>query len=118
MVAEPKAPPSVTFEPSPEPSPRRWLRRVKLVALLLMAAFYIWAGTSHFTRQEFFLSLMPPYIPFHGAMVALSGLCEIAFGVLVLIPRTRSFAAWSIILMLIAFLPVHVHMLVNNHLYP
>src|SRR4026207_725388 len=119
MVAEPSFRSGAMPEPSPEPRRRplqtalRWL---KVVLLVLMAAFYIYAGTSHFTRQEFFLSLMPPYIPFHGAMVALSGLCEIAFGVLVLIPRTRSFAAWSIILMLIAFLPVHVHMLVNNHL--
>jgi uncharacterized membrane protein len=50
--------------------------------------------------------------------VYLSGIIEIVLGVLVAIPRTAAMAGWGIILMLIAFLPVHVHMLVNNHLYP
>jgi len=83
-----------------------------------MAAFYIWAGISHFTRPEFFLNLMPAYMPLHTELVYLSGIAEIVLGILVAIPRTAMFAGWCIIAMLIAFLPIHVHMLVNNHLYP
>jgi uncharacterized membrane protein len=57
-------------------------------------------------------------MPLHTELVYLSGIAEIVLGVLVAIPRTALFAGWCIIAMLIAFLPVHVHMLVNNHLYP
>jgi uncharacterized membrane protein len=102
--------------PSELGSPRR--RPVKSVLRWVMAAFYVWAGVNHFVRPEFYLNLMPPYIPLHTELVYLSGIIEIALGVLVAIPRTAAMAAWGIILMLIAFLPVHVHMLVNNHLYP
>jgi uncharacterized membrane protein len=102
--------------PNETSPPRR--RPIKSALRYLMAAFYVWTGISHFTRPEFFLSLMPPYIPLHAEMVSLSGIAEIVLGVLVAIPRTAAFAGWGIIAMLIAFLPVHVHMLVNNHLYP
>jgi uncharacterized membrane protein len=62
--------------------------------------------------------MMPPYIPAHEAMVALSGVVEIVLGLLLLVPRTRVVAAWAIIAMLVAFLPVHVHMLVSSDLFP
>jgi len=97
-------------------APRR--RPIKSALRYVMAAFYIWAGVSHFTRPEFFLNLMPAYMPLHTELVYLSGIAEIVLGILVAIPRTAMFAGWCIIAMLIAFLPIHVHMLVNNHLYP
>jgi uncharacterized membrane protein len=102
--------------PNDVPKPRRW--PIKSALRYLMAAFYIWAGINHFTRPDFFLRLMPPYIPWHAGLVALTGVLEIAFGVLVAIPRTARLAGWCIVLMLIAFLPVHVHMLVHSELYP
>ena len=92
----------------------KWL---KIGLLALMAAFYVMGGVNHFLNPDFYLEIMPPYIPAHGTMVALSGVAEILLGVLVMVPATRRWAAWGIVLMLIAFLPVHVHMLVNNHLY-
>jgi uncharacterized membrane protein len=104
------------MQPNDSPRPRR--RPIKSALRYVMAAFYIYAGVSHFTRPEFFLSLMPPYFPLHTELVYLSGVAEIVLGVLVAIPRTAMFAGWGIIAMLITFLPVHVHMLVNNHLYP
>ena len=94
------------------------MKWVKLGLLAIMAFFYVMGGINHFRDADFYLGMMPPYIPAHGAMVALSGVAEIALGILVLVPATRRWAAWGIILMLLAFLPVHVHMLVNNHLFP
>ena len=83
-----------------------------------MAGFYIFGGVNHFLNPDFYLNIMPPYIPAHGAAVALSGVAEVLLGALLLWPGTRRLAAWGIIAMLIAFLPVHVHMLVNSGLYP
>jgi uncharacterized membrane protein len=102
--------------PSESQRPRR--RLVKIVLRYAMAAFYVWGGVNHFLNPDFYLPLMPPYIALHAELVALTGVIEIVLGLLVAIPRTAWIGAWGIILMLIAFLPVHVHMLVNNHLYP
>ena len=104
------------MRPNEGSRPRR--RLIESLPRLAMAAFYVAAGVNHFRVPDFYLSLMPPYVPWHAELVALTGVLEIALGVLVAIPRTASLAAWGIISMLIAFLPVHVHMLVNNHLYP
>jgi len=102
----------------PDQTGRPPRRPLKSALRYAMAAFYVVAGVNHFRDPDFYLSLMPPYFPLHAELVALTGVLEIVLGVLVAIPRTASVAAWGIILVLIAFLPVHVHMLVNNHLYP
>ena len=91
---------------------------IKLVLKVVMAAFYIFSGFNHFRDPGFYLNIMPPYIPAHGAAVALSGVAEVLLGTLLLWRRSRRLAAWGIIAMLIAFLPVHLHMLMHSSLYP
>ncbi len=86
---------------------------MKLALKILMALLYIAAGINHFVNPDFYLNIMPPYIPAHGFMVALSGVAEIVLGVALLVPATQSLAAWGIIAMLLAFMPVHVHMLLH-----
>ena len=94
------------------------MKTIKLVFMVLMAGFYVLGGVNHFRDPAFYLNIMPPYLPAHGAAVALSGVAEVLLGGLLLWPRSRQLAAWSIIAMLVAFLPVHVHMLANSTLYP
>ena len=94
------------------------MRTTKLVLKVLMATFYVFAGVNHFLDRAFYLNIMPPYIPAHGAAVALSGIAELLLGVALLWPRSQRLAARGIVAMLIAFLPVHVHMLANSQLYP
>ena len=96
----------------------RGMQTIKLVLKLLMAAFYVFAGVNHFLDPAFYLNIMPPYIPAHGAAVALSGVAELLLGAALLWPRSQRLAAWGIVAILIAFLPVHVHMLANSQLYP
>lgn len=84
----------------------------------IMALFYIGAGINHFRVPDFYLRIMPPYLPAHEILVLSSGVCEIALGAALLVPFLRRRAAWGIILLLLVFLPVHVHMLVNAELYP
>lgn len=89
----------------------RWL---KLGSLVLMALFYTFAGYNHFARPEFYLRMMPPYIPYHEAMVFLSGVAELVLGIALLIPALRVYAAWGVIALLIAVFPANVHMAVAN----
>jgi uncharacterized membrane protein len=82
----------------------------KRIALLLAAIFYLGAGILHFTKTEFYLRIVPPYIPWHLAMVEISGACEIIGGLALLIPAVRRAAAWGIVALLIAVFPANLYM--------
>lgn len=86
----------------------------KRLLLFLMAAFYVGAGVMHLVRPEFYRPMMPPYLPWHDALILLSGLAEIALGIAVLIPPLRVAAAWGIILLLIAVFPANLHIALHN----
>jgi uncharacterized membrane protein len=81
----------------------------KRVLLWLMAAFYVVAGVNHFASPEFYLPMMPDYLPWHLALIYVSGVAEIALGIAVLIPRLRVLAAWGIIALLVAVFPANLY---------
>ena len=87
---------------------------VKLVSAYLMALFYINVGINHFTKPQWFLQIMPPYIPFHLELVYLSGFFEILFGLMLLFSRTRKIAGWGLILLLIAVFPANIYLAQTN----
>ncbi len=78
--------------------------------LYLMGLLYIVAGVNHFISPRFYLKIMPPYLPQHELLVTLSGIAELALGILLLVPATRIWAAWGIILLLIAVFPANLYM--------
>jgi uncharacterized membrane protein len=86
----------------------------KRALLYFMAAFYVFAGVMHFARPDAYLPMMPPYLPWHGGLVFLSGVAEVALGIAVLVPTLRPIAAWGIILLLIAVFPANIHIALNN----
>ena len=86
---------------------------MKFAALLLASVFFIGAGMMHFIRPEFYLKLMPPFIPWHSAMVQLSGLCEILGGLGLLHPKTRRMAGWGLVALLVAVFPANLYMATN-----
>jgi uncharacterized membrane protein len=88
--------------------------RTKRILLYLMGAFYVFAGVNHFRVPDFYVQIMPPYLPWHLELVYLSGIAEIVCGVGVLIPRLRVIAAWATIALLIAIFPANLHVAMNN----
>ncbi len=83
---------------------------MEVILLYAMSAIYILAGLNHFRRPQFYMPMMPPYIPAHKTMILVCGIAEVVFGVLLLWPATRAFAAWGIVAMLIVFFSVHIYM--------
>ena len=81
------------------------------ISLLLMASLYIFAGISHFTKESFFLKIVPPYLPKPKLIVQVSGIAEIILGVLLFVPMLRSYAAWGVIILLIVVFPANIYML-------
>lgn len=82
---------------------------LKKIGLYIMAALYTLAGVMHFVNPDFFLKIVPPYLPFHHALVYISGVAEIVLGIALLIPKYRRLAAWGVILLLIAVFPANVY---------
>ncbi len=78
-----------------------------------MAVVYVAAGINHFIHPAIYISIMPSWLGWHQLLVAMSGILEILFGLL-LIPRsTRVIAAWCIIALLIAVFPANIQMMLN-----
>ena len=86
------------------------LARFKRPLLYLMGPLYVVAGVLHFVVPELYVQIIPPILPAPLALVYLSGVAEIAVGIGVLIPRTRRYAAWATIALLIAIFPANVYM--------
>lgn len=91
---------------------------IKIILKCLLAVFFILAGLNHFRSQEFYVRMMPPYLPWHLFLVYLSGFVEIALGILLLIPRLQRLAAWGLIALLGAIFPANIHMAVHAELFP
>lgn len=91
---------------------------IRTISKYLLAIFMVGAGSIHFINPDFYLTIMPRYLPFHLELVYLSGFCEIALGLLLLIPRFSRFAAWGIIALLIAVFPANVYLYQNQDILP
>ncbi len=90
------------------------MSRTKRILLWVMGGFYIAAGVNHFVNPAFYLNIMPPYLPWHEALVLLSGIAEVVLGVAVLVPPLRRVAAWGIIVLLVAIFPANLHQAWND----
>ena len=62
----------------------------------------------HFVSPGPYLAITPPVLLYPRALVAISGLAEIAGGLGVLFPLTRRLAAIGLILLLLAVFPANV----------
>jgi uncharacterized membrane protein len=94
------------------------MRTFKIVMKYLFALIFIAAGINHFRNPEFYMRIMPPYLPWPSALHLTAGFFEAALGVLLLIPRFQKLAAWGLIALLLAVYPANIHMAVNHQLYP
>lgn len=94
------------------------MQKIKNILKYIFAIFFVLAGINHFINSGFYLKIMPPYLPWHLFLVYLSGLCEIALGILLLIPKFTIFAGWGLIALLLAVFPANIHMAVNSQLFP
>jgi uncharacterized membrane protein len=86
---------------------------MKKFSLYAMMILYTAAGINHFVHPLFYLKIMPPWLPFHNGLVFISGVFEVLFGVMLAFSFSRRFAAWGIILLLIAVFPANIQMMIN-----
>lgn len=84
----------------------------------LFGVLFVLAGINHFIHTPFYVSIMPPYLPWHTALVYVSGVAEIVLGVMLCMHRTERLAAWGMIALIIAVTPANLQMAIHAELYP
>jgi len=80
--------------------PMRWVLTVFMVA----------AGLNHFITPDTYAGMMPSWLPAPDALVAISGVAEIAGGLGLILPQTRRLAAWGLVALFVAVFPANVNM--------
>ena len=90
---------------------------IKLILKYLLAAGFVLAGINHFINSQFYVRMMPPFLPAHLFLVYLSGVFQIALGILLTVRRFSPLAAWALIALLIAVFPANVFMARHPELF-
>ena len=74
-----------------------------------LATMLFFTATAHFTSMKAdLIRMVPPWIRNPGAIVTLTGVCEVLGGIGLLIPSTRRIAAIALIAFFIAVFPANV----------
>ncbi|MEP6645544.1 MAG: DoxX family protein [Saprospiraceae bacterium] len=88
---------------------------MKKISLYIITVFYVVAGMAHFLVPQFYLNIMPPWMPLQKVAVFFSGILEIIFALLLIFPSTRKTGAWCLIGILIAIYPANIQMFLNYY---
>lgn len=75
---------------------------------------FITAGTLHLLLPEFYLRIIPSFLPHGRMLVYLSGAAEVLGGVGILMPQRRRAAGLGLVLLLVAVFPANMQMLINS----
>ena len=85
----------------------------KYILIIISSIFYVLVGIKHFIDPNFFLAIVPPYLPYHLELVYISGLFEILFGVMILFPKYRYWGSVGLIILLIAVFPAKIYLFMS-----
>ena len=96
-------------------APKRWhihlpMELIRTVLRWLAAVFFVVAGIAHFIKPDWYMKIMPPFLPAPYLLVIVSGVAEIVGGIGLLIHRFRRAAGWGLIALLFAVFPANIYM--------
>lgn len=78
------------------------------IALTVLIAFVMIAGgAAHLATPDQFIPLVPTFLP-ASAIIAVTGVLQIAVGLLTLWPRTRTWGALAFAVVCLGYLPIHL----------
>ena len=81
---------------------------------IIAGIIFIIAGINHFIIPNFYMEIMPPYLPYPLMLIYLSGVAEVICGILLIISKTRKIGAWLTIALLIAIFPANIQMSIDE----
>ena len=81
---------------------------------LVASALFTGAGVMHFAKPDFFEAIVPDWFPDKRLANQASGAAEIALGIGLLAPRTRTASALGLAALSVAVFPANVDMALND----
>ncbi len=84
------------------------------LCILALAVEWIVFGSCHFTFRPQTEAEILLFIPYKTFIATVTGMVEVATGILILLPKTRKWAALTSLVLLFLFLPSIYHMLAND----
>jgi len=91
---------------------------MRAIARYAFTLFFVSAGLNHFVNPEFYLRIIPPYLPAHDAINAISGAAEMIIGVMFAAPSTRRLGGWLAIALLVAVFPANIYLFMHQEIFP
>ena len=85
-----------------------WLPALNDKGAFALTMMFVLVGISHFAKRDKLEAMIPPHWPYRRAMNYVSGAAEIILGILVLFAVTRTWAAYGLLLLLIAVFPANI----------
>lgn len=82
---------------------------IRMIALVLFAVFFVFAGIAHFTQGEGFAAMLPEWMPFRLGIIYVTGILEILLALLLLWPKTRKQAGFWTAVYLVAIFPANIY---------
>lgn len=90
----------------------------KTVGLAFVTLFFVVGGIGHFVAVDFFVAIVPPYIPFPREVVWVSGVIELILAAALWRPRWRPTVGVLLMLLICAVSLANIHMWQNPQLFP
>ena len=84
------------------------MRKIWLVLKVVLAMFLILGGVQHFINPTNYIPFVPSFLPFTMAIIYISGLFEILFGLALFFKKHETIGAWGILILMLLFLPIHI----------
>lgn len=84
----------------------------------VLAGLMVVAGAAHFLKTDFYVKIVPDYLPEPLGLVYASGAAAIALGALLFWKKTVPLAACGIVLFLLAVFPANLHLAMHPEILP
>ena len=81
---------------------------------IIGGSFFVYVGILHFTDTEWFEPIVPPFFGSAKFWVILSGIVEIAVGILLIIPSLRKVGGFASAAMLVWLYPANLYMWISS----
>jgi uncharacterized membrane protein len=85
--------------------------RVYQLSVFVLAVEWVLFGSMHFTARLKAEAMIPPGFPWKTFIAVATGMIEVTVGILLLVTKTRKYAAAATLVLLVAFLPSIYRML-------
>jgi uncharacterized membrane protein len=84
------------------------------LSIVVLSIQWIVFGSMHFSLRDETIRMIPDWIPDKPMVATVTGMVEVATGILLLVPQTRRWAAFASLSLLVLYIPAVYHILEND----